>query len=85
MDTCHGCRHWAILNLADADEVDESADDGADRWARPDGLDDWPANWGTCTREDELDPPMYSVDGSDYFSALRTRASFGCNAWEAER
>jgi hypothetical protein len=40
-------------------------------------------HWGTCRREDHPRPPMFTEDGSGYFSALRTLADFSCVAYES--
>lgn len=47
---------------------------------RPDDTG-WPDQWGTCQREHEPGSPMFTNDASDYFSALRTKAAFHCNAF----
>jgi hypothetical protein len=43
---------------------------------------EYPDPWGTCSREDYPNSPMFTNDASLCFSALRTRDSHGCTAWE---
>lgn len=73
MSTCRDCRYWTAW-----------ADDNDRRHINPpDGLVIGESVWGTCGREWEPNPPMFTNDASEYFSALRTRAEFSCSAWEA--
>jgi len=77
---CQGCKHWNPHN-----HNEPGLDIGAP-WHLPDYAqisEEIPVVWGTCRREHEPNPPMFTEDGSDYFSALRTRRDFSCAAWEA--
>lgn len=70
--SCHDCRFWTAYTV----------DTDLRYFIAPDHLGDLgdKAEWGTCGREFEPDPPMYTNDASAYFSALRTRATFSCAA-----
>lgn len=40
---------------------------------------------GYRTPDDEVfDDPVMTIDGSDYFSALKVKEDFGCVLWEAK-
>jgi len=71
----HYFRSWDIV-YAESDEQIEWADAVAAATPHP------PTPWGTCRREHERPTPMFTNDGSGYFSALRTRHDFGCVAFE---
>lgn len=70
--SCRSCRFWTPL-VEDRYRFDFPSWDGQEYDER---------DWGTCGRESEPGSPMFTNDASQYFSALRTLASHGCNAWQ---
>jgi hypothetical protein len=87
VNTCDTCRFWEPLRFEVFDERsnhmwvdDPTSDPDADLTH---GVDvPVGKRWGTCNRQDAEQSPMFTVDGSHYFSALRTTADFGCTAWD---
>lgn len=77
-DSCETCKYWTPLeNLFKIDG------NGLDHWE-----DGWDAStipiWGTCNYEVVHDDPvMFTVDASDYWSALQTRPTFSCQVWSS--
>lgn len=84
--SCQTCRHWAPVLLDDHDDEPTRADATK---ASPE--DRAAAVWGTCTligadhdghegSAARANPQVaaYTSDGSDYWSALHTRPTFGC-------
>jgi hypothetical protein len=68
--TCGTCKHWSPLNESKANRVHSAP----------------LPEYGTCEAivhgDSSGGDTAYTVDGSDYFSALRCKASFGCVLWE---
>ena len=67
---CGTCKHWDT------------------KWYATDlrGADSSSPRYGTCRavcHDHEEGAKAYTVDGSDYFSALRCSDAFGCVLWEA--
>lgn len=77
--TCGSCHYWDPIT-ADEEYFNPPPIGGkrsVDKWA------DWPGEWGTCARESYPGSPMFTNDASDYFSALRTRSTHYCSAYQA--
>lgn len=77
--TCVDCRFWERLDLRTG--PGSHYEDGALFYLRSDegeaAAD--PATWGVCHRQDEPGAPMFTVDASEYYSSLSTRAEFSCS------
>jgi hypothetical protein len=43
---------------------------------------EWGTEWGTCERQSAPGSPMFTNDASEFFSALRTKPTHYCSAWE---
>lgn len=67
---CGDCKYWFELDFRVWAQ---------DRYGREHSVE---VSWGHCRREDHADSPMYTEDGSAYWSALHTKRSFSCSAWE---
>jgi len=91
--TCQSCKHW--VRYGDINKYDypnfTPEDHSNVTGVEPDDSDAekeyraWDAMaplWGTCNRQHAPQPPMFTNDGSGYFSALRTLETFHCAAWE---
>lgn len=91
-ESCESCVHWQRLQY----ETHTWPDGETQRIAEDDlysvdkvAEDDDPNRWGRCgyasQRKDRGgDRLAFTVDGSDYFAALVTRADFGCSAFTSE-
>lgn len=73
MSTCKSCKYWTGLEFEEDHYVVFPDDDALVI----------KAEWGTCHRQDEVGSPMFTNDGSEYFSALRTRQTFSCCEFQA--
>lgn len=90
MSRCSDCKFWAPFGEELSGEYYGHLVEIITRGEAVKTIDPWETAldykpllpWGTCSREEQPPTPMFTVDGSGYFSALRTRHDFGCAAFE---
>lgn len=73
--TCGTCRHWRPFGSEESHHRDVEGFGTCGKAEMYDSYDhkEVAKRWQFCV-----------IDGSDYFAALKTRESFGCNQWEAK-
>ena len=78
MDSCANCKFWRPIDP----DFRKRSENGDRYFYLPEDDPQSHLSWGTCQREVEPSPPMFTQDASEYFSALRTLATFSCSAFE---
>jgi hypothetical protein len=75
VNNCGTCKHWGSIRLFPAQHEGPG---GQKRCGRIVDASD--------VGESELiNEPAYTEDGDEYYSALLTKADFGCVLWEAKQ
>lgn len=77
MNNCGTCRHWGSINSTRFRE-DKNSETTLKRCGRIVDASDV----GESELADEL---AYTEDGEEYYSALMTKADFGCVLWELKK
>jgi hypothetical protein len=91
-ERCETCRFWEPVKINEK-YPDLAADryfdvpgwvPGTEEYEADAVREEWGelADWGTCVRQDHRSSPMFTNDASDFFSALRTKSTHHCGAWE---
>ena len=90
---CATCKHWdtgetyCLVIPTWVPGVDPSYDEMSweerNRMRRHNIEFEWGREWGTCKRQEAPGSPMFTNDASEYFSALRTKPSHSCAAWQS--
>lgn len=75
MKTCGTCKHWGSVRLFPAQHEGTGGQKRCGRIVEA-------SDTGESELADEL---AYTEDGEDYYSALMTKADFGCVLWEPKQ